>query len=84
MNGVKDYDTTVKKLTQLGYGDQLDDLLTLDEYVTQRARMDRNYNAGWYGAKEGDADYAEKKKSNDQVNLDYLNYLSKYVRKKIK
>lgn len=81
---IKDQAGATQYLISKGYGNQLDDMLTRQEYVTQRARQDRDYNAGYTGLSKSDEDYATKKAAEDKVDADYSNYLYTYIQKKLK
>ena len=71
-------------LIDKGYGDKLDDLMTRQEYVKERARKDRDYNAGYTGLSKSDPDYAYKKSVEDKVDVDYSGYLYNYIKNKLK
>ncbi len=83
-SNIKNESAARRYLISKGYGDKMDDLLTRQEYITQRARQDRDYNAGYTGLEKGDEDYDTKKAAEDKVDLDYSGYLYKYIQKKLK
>jgi len=83
-NNIKDSKSAKQYLISKGYGDKLDDLMTRQEYVTERARKDRDYNAGYTGLSKDDPDYAYKKSVEDKVDVDYSGYLYNYIKNKLK
>jgi hypothetical protein len=80
----QDKDGAARYLTSKGYGSKAGNLLTRQEYVTAKARLNRNYEAGYTGTEEGDSNYKHKQKVEQQVDNDYTNYLYNYVRKALK
>ena len=65
---IKSQQSAQRYLIANGYGNQLDDMLTKQEYVTQRAQMNRSYHA----------------ENEEAVDADYSGYLYNYIQSKLK